>query len=272
MRPAELIQFKQSGRAITMLTAWDGLSAALVEEAGADVVLVGDSLAMVALGHATTLPVTLEHMLHHSQAVCRGLSKPLAQQPLVVCDLPFLSYHCGLDRAVAAAGTILKESDASAVKLESGEPEVVAVIDRLVRSGIPVMGHLGLTPQAVHQLGYKRQAVDPRSQDKLHRQAQALQSAGCFSLVVEHIPAELAGRLRRSLSIPVIGIGAGADCDGQVSVTADLLGLTPTQPPFTSARMRGRELSITALKSWLKEQRDQGETPTTPQPPREPDC
>ena len=110
-----------------MLTAWDALSAALVEEAGADVVLVGDSLAMVVLGHATTLPVTLEQMLHHSQAVCRGLNKPLAQQPLVVCDLPFLSYQCGLDRAVAAAGTILKESDAAAVKLEGGEPEVVAV-------------------------------------------------------------------------------------------------------------------------------------------------
>ena len=272
MRPAELIRFKQSGRAITMLTAWDALSAALVEEAGADVVLVGDSLAMVVLGHATTLPVTLEQMLHHSQAVCRGLSKPLAQQPLVVCDLPFLSYQCGLDRAVAAAGTILKESDAAAVKLEGGEPEVVAVVDRLVRMGIPVMGHLGLTPQSVHRLGYRRQGNDPRSQDKLHRQAKALQDAGCFSLVVEHVPGELAGRLRRNLSIPVIGIGAGADCDGQVSVTADLLGLTPSQPPFTTARMQGRELSITALKSWLKEQRDQGATPTTPPPPPAPDC
>ena len=272
MRPAELIRFKQSGRAITMLTAWDGLSAALVEEAGADVVLVGDSLAMVVLGHATTLPVTLEQMLHHSQAVCRGLSKPLAKQPLVVCDLPFLSYQCGLDRAVAAAGTILKESDAAAVKLEGGEPEVVAVVDRLVRMGIPVMGHLGLTPQAVHRLGYRRQGIDPRSQDKLHRQAQALQDAGCFSLVVEHVPGELAGRLRRNLSIPVIGIGAGSDCDGQVSVTADLLGLTPSQPPFTPARMQGRELSITALKSWLKEQRDQGATPTTPPPPQASDC
>ncbi len=272
MRPAELIRFKQSGRAITMLTAWDGLSAALVEEAGADVVLVGDSLAMVVLGHATTLPVTLEQMLHHSQAVCRGLSKPLAERPLVVCDLPFLSYQCGLDRAVAAAGTILKESDAAAVKLEGGEPEVVAVVDRLVRMGIPVMGHLGLTPQAVHRLGYRRQAIDPRSQDKLHRQAQVLEDAGCFSLVVEHVPSELASRLRRNLSIPVIGIGAGSDCDGQVSVTADLLGLTPSQPPFSPARMQGRELSISALKSWLTEQRDQGATPTTPPPPQAPDC
>ena len=272
MRPAELIRFKQSGRAITMLTAWDGLSAALVEEAGADVVLVGDSLAMVVLGHDTTLPVTLEQMLHHSQAVCRGLSKPLAEQPLVVCDLPFLSYQCGLDRAVAAAGSILKESDAAAVKLEGGEPEVVAVVDRLVRMGIPVMGHLGLTPQAVHRLGYRRQGIDPRSQDKLHRQAQALEDAGCFALVVEHVPGELAGRLRRHLSIPVIGIGAGPDCDGQVSVTADLLGLTPTQPPFTQARMQGRDLSISALQSWLQEQRDQGATPTTPPPPPAPDC
>jgi len=272
MRPAELIRFKQSGRVITMLTAWDGLSAALVEAAGADVVLVGDSLAMVVLGHATTLPVTLEAMLHHSKAVCRGLSNPLEQQPLVVCDLPFLSYQCGLDRAVAAAGTILKESDAAAVKLEGGEPEVIAVVDRLVRMGIPVMGHLGLTPQAVHRLGYRRQAIDPRSQDKVHRQAIALQDAGCFSLVVEHIPGELAVHVRRELTIPVIGIGAGPDCDGQVSVTADLLGLTPSQPPFTPARLNGRNLSIDALRSWLQEQRNRGETPTIPEPPPALDC
>lgn len=245
-----------------MLTAWDGLSAALVEAAGADVVLVGDSLAMVVLGHATTLPVTLEAMLHHSKAVCRGLSNPLEQQPLVVCDLPFLSYQCGLDRAVAAAGTILKESDAAAVKLEGGEPEVIAVVDRLVRMGIPVMGHLGLTPQAVHRLGYRRQAQDPRSQEKLKRQALELEAAGCFALVLEHIPAELAADLRAQLMIPVIGIGAGDGCDGQVRVTADLLGLTPQQPPFSPALIQGRQLCVEALKGWVSQQ--QAPHPATP--------
>lgn len=254
MRPAELIRFKQSGRAITVLTAWDSLSASLVQEAGADAVLVGDSLAMVVLGHATTLPVTLEQMLSHTQAVCRGFQGELHAQPLVVVDLPFLSYQCGPERAVAAAGLLLKESDAAAVKLEGAEPEVVAVIDRLVRMGIPVMGHLGLTPQAVHRLGYRRQAQDPRSQEKLKRQALELEAAGCFALVLEHIPAELAADLRAQLTIPVIGIGAGDGCDGQVRVTADLLGLTPQQPPFSPALIQGRQLCVEALKGWVIQQ------------------
>ena len=142
MRPSDLTRFKQKGQPIAVLTAWDSLSAALAEAAGADVLLIGDSLAMVALGHATTLPVSLDQMLHHTQAVARGLTAMPADQPLLVCDLPFLSYQCGEDRAVAAAGRLLKESSAAAVKLEGAEPEVVAVIDRLVRMGIPVMGHL----------------------------------------------------------------------------------------------------------------------------------
>ena len=254
MRPAELIRFKQSGRAITVLTAWDSLSASLVQEAGADVVLVGDSLAMVVLGHATTLPVTLEQMLSHTQAVCRGFQGALHAQPFVVADLPFLSYQCGPERAVAAAGLLLKDSGAAAVKLEGAEPEVVAVIDRLVRMGIPVMGHLGLTPQAVHRLGYRRQAQDPRSQEKLKRQALELEAAGCFALVLEHIPAELAADLRAQLTIPVIGIGAGDGCDGQVRVTADLLGLTPQQPPFSPALIQGRQLCVEALKGWVSQQ------------------
>ncbi|MEB3159122.1 MAG: 3-methyl-2-oxobutanoate hydroxymethyltransferase [Synechococcus sp.] len=254
MRPADLIRFKQSGRVITVLTAWDSLSASLVQEAGADVVLVGDSLAMVVLGHATTLPVTLKQMLLHAQAVCRGFEGAMQNHPLVVVDLPFLSYQCGPDRAVAAAGLLLKNSGAAAVKLEGAEPEVVAVIDRLVRMGIPVMGHLGLTPQAVHRLGYRRQAQDPRSQDKLKREAQALEATGCFALVLEHVPADLARELRELLSIPVIGIGAGDGCDGQVRVTADLLGLTPQQPPFSPALIPGRQLCVEALKGWVSQQ------------------
>ena len=253
LRPGDLIQFKQEGRPIAVLTAWDALSAALVEAAGADVVLVGDSLAMVVLGHATTLPVTLEEMLQHCRAVGRGLGlgRPPARQPLLVCDLPFLSYQCGLDGAVAAAGAVLKHSPAAAVKLEGGEPETVAVVDRLVRSGIPVMAHLGLTPQSVHRLGYRRQATDPISQERLRQAALNLEAAGSFALVLEHVPADLAASLRRELTIPVIGIGAGDDCDGQVRVTADLLGLTERQPPFSPPLLAGRSLAIEALGGWV---------------------
>ena len=146
-RPHDLLQRKQAGLPISVLTAWDALSAAIVAEAGADAVLVGDSLAMVVLGHATTLPVTLEEMLHHCRAVGRGLAIAAGSHtPLLIADLPFLSYQCGADAAVAAAGRVLKETPAAAVKLEGAEPETLAVIDRMVRSGIPVMGHLGLTP------------------------------------------------------------------------------------------------------------------------------
>ena len=254
LRPHELIRHKRNGRTITILTAWDSLSGALVEQAGADAVLVGDSLAMVALGHATTLPVTLEQMRHHTLAVSRGFQGVPAEQPLLICDLPFLSYQCGPEKAVAAAGLLLKETPASAVKLEGAEPEVIDVIDRMVRMGIPVMGHLGLTPQAVHRLGYRRQAEDRISQERLLQQAEQLQSVGCFALVLEHVPAELAGEVRRRLSIPTIGIGAGEDCDGQVRVTADLLGLTPRQPPFSPALVDGRVLFVDALKTWIDAQ------------------
>ena len=254
LRPNELIRHKQNGRPITILTAWDSLSGSLVEQAGADAVLVGDSLAMVALGHATTLPVTLEQMRHHTLAVSRGFQAAPAEQPLLICDLPFLSYQCGAEKAVEAAGLLLKETPAAAVKLEGAEAEVVEVIDRLVRMGIPVMGHLGLTPQSVHRLGYRRQAEDRISQERLLKQAESLESVGCFSLVLEHVPEQLAGEVRRKLAIPTIGIGAGGDCDGQVRVTADLLGLTPRQPPFSPALVDGQKLFVNALKTWIAEQ------------------
>ncbi len=255
LRPADLTRRKQAGLPITVLTAWDALSAAVVAGAGVDAVLVGDSLAMVVLGHATTLPVTLEEMLHHCRAAGRGLAAAAPQDPpLLICDLPFLSYQCGADAAVAAAGRVLKETPAVAVKLEGAEPETLAVIDRMVRSGIPVMGHLGLTPQSVHQLGYRRQAGDPISQERLRRRAGALQEAGCFALVLEHVPAELAEELSAALAIPVIGIGAGDGCDGQVRVTADLLGLTTRQPPFSPPLMQGRALAVEVLGRWVREQ------------------
>ncbi len=272
MLPAELIRFKQKGQSITILTAWDSLSSSIVEEAGADVVLVGDSLGMVVLGHATTLPVTLEEMLHHTQAVGRGFTLPLAQQPLVVCDLPFLSYQCGEDKAVAAAGKLLKHSCASAVKLEGAEPEILKVIGRLIRMGIPVMGHLGLTPQAVHRLGYKRQAQDPLSQEKVISQALQLEQLGCFAIVLEHVPEVLTSRLRKKLAIPLIGIGAGEDCDGQVRVTADLLGLSKKQPSFIQALVPGRQLCVEALQDWIKQQHQKGEIPTKAISQQELDC
>jgi len=262
MLTTELVRFKELGKQITVLTAWDSISSSIVENAGADVVLVGDSLGMVALGHTTTLPVTLDQMLHHTKAVCRGFSKPREKQPLVVCDLPFLSYQCGEDKAVEAAGTLLKNSCASAVKLEGAEPETLLVIQRLIRMGIPVMGHLGLTPQSVHQLGYKSQARDKNSQEKILKDSIMLQESGCFAVVLEHIPGEIASRLKKKLSIPVIGIGAGKDCDGQVRVTADILGLSSKQPPFAKALIPGRKLCIDALKEWIKSTQINQENPT----------
>jgi 3-methyl-2-oxobutanoate hydroxymethyltransferase len=261
-----------------MLTAWDALSAALVAEAGADAVLVGDSLAMVVLGHATTLPVTLDEMLHHCRAAGRGLAAFAAggasrrsshEQPLLICDLPFLSYQCGSDDAVAAAGRVLKETPASAVKLEGAEPETITVVNRMVRAGIPVMGHLGLTPQSVHRLGYRRQATDPISQERLRSQAVQLQAAGCFALVLEHVPDALAADLCRRLKIPILGIGAGNACDGQVRVTADLLGLTPWQPPFSPPLIDGHGLALGSLRTWITELRG---APTIPAIPSAPGC
>ncbi len=269
LRPGDLIDRKSSGLPIRMLTAWDALSAAWVEEAGVEAVLVGDSLAMVVLGHPTTLPVSLDEMIHHTRAVARGLSRPRDQQPLLICDLPFLSYQCGAEAAVAAAGRVLKETAAAAVKLEGGEPETLLVVDRLVRSGIPVMGHLGLTPQSVHRLGLRRQAKDPISQERLRRQALDLEAAGCFALVLEHVPNGVAGSLRQQLAIPVIGIGAGDDCDGQVRVTADLLGFSPRQPPFSPPLLQGRGLAVEALRGWLQ---DQAAHPTRPAAPAAPHC
>ena len=267
LRPADLASRKQAGLPITVLTAWDALSGALVAEAGADAVLVGDSLAMTVLGHATTLPVTLEEMLHHTRATARGLASSCSsgQEPLLICDLPFLSYQCSADEAVAAAGRVLKETPAAAVKLEGAEPETLAVIDRLVRSGIPVMGHIGLTPQSVHRLGYRRQGNDTPSQERLRRQALALQEAGCFALVLEHVPADLGASLQQALELPVIGIGAGEGCDGQVRVTADLLGLTSKQPPFSPPLLQGRSLGVEALRRWIAAQHHPAQAhPTAP--------
>ncbi len=210
-----------------MLTAYDAAMARLLEMAGVDLLLVGDSLGMVVQGHDTTLPVTLDDVIYHSRAVSR-----VVRRPLVVADLPFLTYQTGVDEAVRNAGRLIQEGGAAAVKLEGGR-SVVDVVSRITEVGIPVMGHLGLTPQSFHQLGgFRKQAKTPEDAEALFADAAALQRAGAFAVVLESIPGDLAERVSRALEIPTIGIGAGAGCDGQVLVTHDILGLYDSAPPF----------------------------------------
>lgn len=214
---------------ITMLTAYDATTAELVEEAGVDVILVGDSLGEVVLGHDSTLPVTIEEMLSHTAAVVRG-----ADEALVVADAPFLSVGADPDEAIEDCGRFLKEAGASAVKIESG-PHTVDLTDRLTDIGVPVMAHLGLTPQHVNRLGYTRQGTTQDAADEIRDLAGRHEDAGAFALVLEHVPANLAAAITDDLAIPTIGIGAGPDCDGQVLVVDDAVGLTESSPPFAEA-------------------------------------
>lgn len=222
----DLKTMKRRGERIAMLTAYDYPTARLLDDAGIPALLVGDSLGMVVLGHETTLPVTLDVMIHHTQAVTRG-----ARQAMVVADLPFLTYQVSADEAVRNAGRLLQEGGAHAVKLEGGAP-VVETVARLVGVGIPVMAHLGLTPQSVHQLGgYRVQGKTPRAIQRLLDDARALEAAGAFAVVLECVPAAVARLVTGALEIPTIGIGAGAGCDGQVQVITDLLHLSPGPLP-----------------------------------------
>lgn len=214
-------RFKDEGRRFAMVTAYDYTMARLVDQAGVPLLLVGDSLGMVMLGQPTTLPVTLDEMLHHARAVTRG-----AQNALVVGDLPFGTYHESEEQAIGSAVRFLKEGGVNAVKLEGGG-RTIEITHRLVAMGIPVMAHLGLTPQFVNQFGgFKVQGKSPAAAARILADAKALEEAGAFSLVLEGVPAELARRVTKSLHIPTIGIGAGVGCDGQVLVLHDLLGLT----------------------------------------------
>ena len=211
---------KQRGQPITMLTAYDYPTARAIDQAGIDSILVGDSLGMVVLGYANTLPVTMEDMLHHCRAVKRG-----AEYALLVGDMPFMSYQASVQDAVRNAGRFLQEAGMDAVKLEGGRERADAV-QAIVSAGIPVMGHLGLTPQSVHQFGgFRPQGMENQAARRLLQDAQILQEAGCFSLVLESVPTRLATYVSQQIDIPTIGIGAGAGCDGQVLVTHDLLGL-----------------------------------------------
>ena len=255
MLPSELVKYKNDSKKIIALTAWDSITGSLAEEAGADIILIGDSLAMVALGYKTTLPVTLDNMIHHTNAVCRGFKKNLEKGPLVVCDMPFLSYQCGEDKAVDYAGRIIKATPAKAVKIEGAEPEIQLVISRLIRMGIPIMGHLGLTPQSFLNQGLKKQGNNFLSQEKIKKESKILERIGCFALVLEHIPSSLSNEIRNNLKIPIIGIGAGSDCDGQIRVTADLLGLNDKQPPFCEPLIDGKKIFTKKLREWIKSEK-----------------
>ena len=216
---------------ITCLTAYDYPTARLVDEAGVDVVLVGDSLAMVMLGHDSTLPLTLDEALHHTKAVRRGVALAL-----VVADMPYGSYHGDIGESLRNAMRFVKEAGAEAVKIEGGERRL-ELIARLTEAEIPVMGHIGLTPQSVNALGgYRVQGKTPNAAEQVLRDARAVEAAGAFSIVLEAIPRELAAEITKAVRIPTIGIGAGPDCDGQVLVLHDLLGLTFQNPPKFARR------------------------------------
>lgn len=249
-----VVSFRQAkGREkLAVLTAYDYSTARIMDQAGVNAMLVGDSLGMVMLGHEDTLSVTLEDMIRHCAAVARA-----AQQALVVCDMPFMSYQTGLEDAVRNAGRLIREGRAQAVKLEGGAdfcPEVRA----MVRASIPVMGHLGLTPQSVHALGgYKVQGKSPDAAQKLLDDARALEEAGAFSLVLECVPASLAARVTAEVSIPTIGIGAGAGCDGQVLVWQDMLGLClKGAPKFVKRFGEVGEAMGAAFAAYVREVRD----------------
>ncbi len=219
-------RFKDEGRRFAMLTAYDFLSAQVLDDAGIPILLVGDSLGMVVLGYPTTLPVTLDEMIHHAKAVARG-----SRQALLVGDMPFMSYHASIEQAITSAGRFLQEAGMHAVKLEGGG-RIVEIAQRLTSLGIPVMGHLGLTPQFVHQMGgFKVQGKTDVQAARILADAKELEQAGAFSIVLEGVPNSVADRVTRALHIPTIGIGAGPGTDGQVLVLHDMLGLTTGKAP-----------------------------------------
>jgi 3-methyl-2-oxobutanoate hydroxymethyltransferase len=248
----QLTQWKESGRSIISLTAWEYSLAQILDQAGVDLILVGDSLAMVGLGHSSTLPVTLDEMIHHAKAVCRGV-----KHALVVCDLPFMSYQVSVTQAMEAAGKVMKETGASAVKLEGGQPMIVEIVKELTTIGIPVMGHVGLTPQSFRILGYKQQGQTQAEAEMIIDQAIALAQAGAFGIVLEHIPSDLAAIITDKIAIPTIGIGAGNKCDGQVLVTADLLGLSARKPPFAKSYVNLRQIITDAVEDFTQEVQQQ---------------
>jgi 3-methyl-2-oxobutanoate hydroxymethyltransferase len=245
----DLRALKVQGERFVMLTAYDYLSAQILDEAGVPVILVGDSLGMVVLGYETTIPVTVDELIHHTRAVRRG-----ARRALVVADMPFMSYQGGTDEGVRNAGRFLKEAGANGVKLEGAGP-TIDLTARLVSMGVPVMGHLGLTPQSFNQFGgFKVQGRSDRAAERLVADARELANAGAFAIVLECIPAEVGRRVTEAVDIPTVGIGAGSDTDGQVLVFHDLLGLTTGPlPRFVKQYVNLRSLITDAVKTYQAE-------------------
>ena len=242
-------EMKKQGEKIVALTAYDYLLARMLDQSGIDIVLVGDSLSNVFQGNETTLPVTVEEMIYHTKVVRRGV-----RHAMVVVDMPFLSYQINEEEALRNCGRVLKESGAEAVKIEGGNV-IVSVVKRLVAAGIPVMGHLGLTPQSIHVVGgYDLQARNSEAAAELMEDAHALQDSGVFAIVLEKIPAKVAADVSRSLKIPTIGIGAGAGCDGQVLVTYDMLGLNEEfHPKFVRHYIEGSKLFSDAFERFIND-------------------
>jgi 3-methyl-2-oxobutanoate hydroxymethyltransferase len=244
-----LLKMKEHGEKITMLTAYDFSFGQIIDEAGIDVILVGDSASNVMAGHETTLPITLDQMIYHAQSVVRGVKRCL-----IVVDLPFGSYQGNSKEALASAIRIMKETGAHSIKMEGGE-EVLDGIKRIISAGVPVMGHLGLTPQSIYQFGtYQVRAKEEAEAEKLKKDALLLQEAGCFGIVLEKIPAELAKEVSESLLIPTIGIGAGKFCDGQVLVMHDMLGINHEfKPRFLRQYLNLYDDISKAVKTYIQD-------------------
>lgn len=244
-----LQEMKNNGEKVSMLTAYDFSMAQMVDEAGIDVILVGDSASNVMAGHETTLPITLDQMIYHASSVIRGTSRAL-----VVVDLPFGSYQGNSKEALTSAIRVMKETGAHAIKLEGGE-EVVESVKRILSAGVPVMGHLGLTPQSIYKFGtYVVRAREEEEAMKLIQDAHLLQEAGCFAIVIEKVPAKLAERVAKEVSIPIIGIGAGGGVDGQVLVLHDLLGInTEFKPRFLRKYLNLHEQIVGAIGNYVKD-------------------
>ncbi|MFQ5874921.1 MAG: 3-methyl-2-oxobutanoate hydroxymethyltransferase [Dehalococcoidia bacterium] len=248
---ANIKEMKQSGEKIPMLTAYDYATARILDGLGVPMILVGDSLGMVVLGYESTVFVTMEDMLHHIRAVARG-----SKSALIVGDMPFMSYRTGQTEALVNAGRLLQEGGAQAVKLEGGE-DVAETVNHIVSNGVPVMGHIGLTPQSVHQLGgYKCQGKTPEKAAQLLKDARALEEAGAFSMVLESVPAPLAKLITQRVSVPTVGIGAGVHCDGQVQVIHDILGMFPDIKPKHARRFANlHESTASAVAEYMEQVR-----------------
>ncbi|HEX2961971.1 MAG TPA: 3-methyl-2-oxobutanoate hydroxymethyltransferase [Ignavibacteriales bacterium] len=245
---------KQKGIKIAALTAYDFITAKLLDQAGVDLILVGDSLSNVFQGNETTLPVTMDEMIYHTKAVSKGVDRAM-----VVVDLPFMSYQANVEEGFRNAGRIMKETPAGGVKLEGGE-RVAQTVRKITEAGIPVMGHIGLTPQSIHQFGsYKARGKEEDEARQLLRDAKILEEAGAFSIVLEKIPADLAKQITGSISIPTIGIGAGVHCDGQILVTPDMLGLNVDfHPRFVRNYAKLAEDMVEAVKNYVKDVKEKG--------------